>query len=311
MIHEKITLIEGRADVTLTTYLLDDSPEMLNGKLRPAVIVCPGGAYLGCSDREGEPVALRFNAMGYHAFVLRYSVYSEGKGWGAIDKNPQPKEWLTHPAPMRDIARAMLEIRKNAAKWLVDMDKIALCGFSAGAHNCAMYSVYWDKPVVAEPFGADPKDLKPAATILAYTLSDYVFMKEEYEKMDPAGKGLFDLASLAFLGTTEPDEATLDAVSPARHADKNTPPMFLWSTYGDGLVPIRHTTLMADGLARAEVPFEVHIFEKGEHGLSLADQSTAMDKSQIDPNAAKWAPLAQAWLEKRFALEIPERSARM
>ena len=67
MIHEKKLLWPGREDVSLTTYVLDDSQEMLAGKARPAVIVCPGGAYLSCSDREGEPVALRFNAMGYHA----------------------------------------------------------------------------------------------------------------------------------------------------------------------------------------------------------------------------------------------------
>ncbi len=307
MICKRIDLIEGRQDVTLTTYVLDDSPDLLGGKPRPAVIVCPGGAYLGCSDREGEPVALRFNAMGYHAFVLRYSVYSENKGWGATAEDPQPKAWLTHPAPMRDIARAMLEIRKNAAQWHVDLDKVALCGFSAGAHNCAMYSVYWDKPIMRAPFGVEAADLKPAATILAYTLSDYMFMKEAYLKMDAAGKGLFDLVNLAFTGTKDPDDALLDAISPARHVDANTPPMFLWSTFRDGLVPIRHTTLLADALAQADVPFEVHIFEDGDHGLSLADQSTATDRTQIDPDAAKWASLAEAWLKKRFALDLPNQ----
>ena len=80
MYSEKIKLIEGRDDVTLTTYVLDDSPEMLNGKKRPAVIICPGGAYLNCSEREGEPVAMAFAMMGYHAFVLRYSTYTNAKG---------------------------------------------------------------------------------------------------------------------------------------------------------------------------------------------------------------------------------------
>ena len=79
-----IRLYENREDVTLTCYLWDDSPELLNGKKRPAVLICPGGAYLGCSDREGEPVALRFASMGYHAFVLRYSTYTEGKN-GPVD----------------------------------------------------------------------------------------------------------------------------------------------------------------------------------------------------------------------------------
>ena len=75
---QTVYLREGRTDVTLTTYVLEDSPEMLGGKRRPAVIVCPGGAYLSCSDREGEPVAMQFAAMGYHAFVLRYGIYTEG-----------------------------------------------------------------------------------------------------------------------------------------------------------------------------------------------------------------------------------------
>ena len=72
-----IKLYENRDDVTLTTYVLADSKEMLNGKARPAVLICPGGAYISCSDREAEPVAMAFAAMGYHAFVLRYSVYGE------------------------------------------------------------------------------------------------------------------------------------------------------------------------------------------------------------------------------------------
>lgn len=309
LISEKINLIDGRDDVTLTTYVLDDSPEMLRGKKRPAVIVCPGGAYLGCSDREGEPVALRFCAMGYHAFVLRYSVYTENRGgFGNFGEIPQAKDWLTHPAPMRDIARAMLAIGTRADQWRVDMDKIALCGFSAGAHNCAMYSVYWDQPVMREPFHAEARQLRPAATILAYTLSDYVFMKDEYGKMDEIGKHVFDLANIAFVGKAQPDDKTLDEISPARHVSENTPPMFLWSTAKDGLVPIQHTVLMANALANARIPFEVHIFEDGEHGLSLADQSTAVDRTQIDPNASKWAALAESWLLKRFSLNLPDNA---
>ena len=76
---ETLQLYPDRQDVTLTPYVLADSPELLRGKLRPAVLICPGGAYLGCSDREAEPVALRFAAMGYHAFVLRYATYYEGE----------------------------------------------------------------------------------------------------------------------------------------------------------------------------------------------------------------------------------------
>ena len=311
MITEKIYLHEGRDDVTLTTYVLQDSPELLNGKKRPAVIVCPGGGYLNCSDREAEPVALRFAAMGYHAFVLRYSVYGRGKAVGSnpsqFGGEPPLNPDSVHPGPMRDIALAMLTLRAHADEWLVDMDRVAICGFSAGAHNCGMYSVYWDAPVMREGLGVEADALRPAATILAYTLGDYLFMRGVQAEADEFGRELFKMSNLAFLGTTEPEEALLEEVSPARHVTKNTPPMFLWSTAADGLVPIQNTLLMANALADAGVPFEVHVFEEGDHGLSLADQSTSIAKSQIDSDAAKWVNLVEAWLNKRFALDLPEK----
>lgn len=310
MISKTFYLHEGREDVTLTTYVLQDSPELLNGKKRPAVIVCPGGGYLNCSDREAEPVALRFAAMGYHAFVLRYSVYGRGKADGnplRFGDNPPVNPDSVHPGPMRDIALAMLTLRAHAEEWLVDMDRVAICGFSAGAHNCAMYSVYWDAPVMREGLGVEADALRPAATILAYTLGDYLLMRGVQSGADAFGQALFKMSNLAFLGTETPDEALLEAVSPARHVTKNTPPVFLWSTAADGLVPIQNTLLMAKALADAGVPFEVHVFEAGDHGLSLADQSTATTKAQIDPDAAKWVNLVEAWLQKRFALDLPEK----
>jgi len=85
--------------------------------------------------------------------------------------------------------------------------------------------------------------------------------------------------------------------------------MFLWATAEDSLVPVQHTLIMASALADKKIPFEVHVFEKGPHGLSLSTQATAQARSQIYPDAAKWVGLAEAWLEKRFALELPERTA--
>lgn len=189
MLPQTIRLYEDRLDVTLTTYLWSDSPVLQNGRKRPAVLICPGGAYLICSDREAEPVALRFAAMGYHAFVLRYSTYSEGAPFilplsgeaPNLPVNPQ----CVHPAPMRDLAKAFLVIREHAEKWLVDAEKITLCGFSAGAHNCAMYAVYWHTPIIHEFFGKEPEAFKPAAAILAYGLYDYHLMMRE--RADPPG----------------------------------------------------------------------------------------------------------------------------
>jgi acetyl esterase/lipase len=303
-----IRLYEERQDVTLTTYVLADSPELLDGKKRPAVLVCPGGAYVSCSDREAEPVALRFAAMGYHAFVLRYSTYFGGRQRGFVlsrDSVVNPNS--VHPGPMRDIGKAFLTIRAHADEWLVDMDRIAVCGFSAGAHNCAMYSVYWQDPIVCEFFGEQAAAFRPAAAILGYGRYDY-FLKSG-RREDSFAQDVSYSASIAFLGTKSPTEELLEAVSPVLHVTSHAPPTFLWTTAADELVPVENTINMASALARAGVPFEVHVFEEGTHGLSLADQSTAACLWQLDPDASRWVGLAEAWLRKRFALSLPEKPA--
>ncbi len=305
MYSEEIKLYADREDVTLTTYVLKDSGELLKGKRRPSVIICPGGAYLGCSDREGEAVALRFAAMGYHTFVLRYSTYMEGKfGMPDFSKELQINEKSIHPNPIREIGKSMLILRENADKWLIDVDKIAICGFSAGAHNCAMYSVYWDKAIISEYFSEKPEMFKPAATILGYTLSDYFLMKEITK--NPIDKQLFEVSNLALTGTKNPDDKTLEEISPALQVTEATPPMFLWATAEDSLVPVQHTIKLANALADKKIPFEVHIFEKGPHGLSLSNQATAEAKSQVYTDAAKWVALAEVWLESKIGLQLPE-----
>jgi acetyl esterase/lipase len=306
MIIEKHQLYDDRPDVTLTTYILADSPEMLNGKKRPAVLICPGGAYLNCSDREAEPVALRFAAMGYHAFVLRYSTYFAGKPSPfPLPRNLEVNPNSVHPGPMRDIGKAFLTIRAHANEWLVDTDKIAICGFSAGAHNCAMYSVYWNDQVITDFFGESKDVFKPAAAILGYGISDYNLMFGEIK--DPFAQQLSNAAGIAYLGITSPSKELLDVVSPALHVTKNTPPTFLWATAGDELVPVENTTRMANALAKAGVPFEVHIFEQGPHGLSLADQASSSSLFETNLDAQKWISLADAWLKKRLALPLPEK----
>jgi len=308
MITQTIPLYPDRQDVTLTTYVLADSPELLNGQKRPAVLVCPGGAYLNCSDREAEPVALRFAAMGYHAFVLRYSTYGNGApGMFPLSSDLPVNPRSVHPAPMRDIGKAMLAIQEQADAWLVDTDKIAICGFSAGAHNCAMYAVYWHDPLIHEHLGVQPAMLRPAAAILGYGIHDYHLMFGLVA--DPMAQVLSDAASIAFLGTKTPAPELLDAVSPARRVSSHTPPTFLWATAADDLVPAENTTRMAPALAQARIPFEIHIFEEGAHGLSLADQSTADSRLHMDADAAQWITLAASWLKKRFALPLPVRPA--
>lgn len=300
MRHETIYLYEGRRDVSLTTYVLDDSGEMLNGKKRPAVLVCPGGAYLGCSDREGEPIAMAFAMMGYHAFVLRYSTYGWDEFRLGLDKMKVKPECV-YPAPMREIGMAMKYIKEHEEEWLVDKERVAICGFSAGAHNCAMYATHWHMPVVTEFFGLDKEVFRPAACILGYCLSDYTYM-EEYTLDDAGAVELFHGANISYLGTKDVTKEQLEMVSPVRFVTDETPPTFLWATAADELVPVQHTIRMAHALADGNVPFEVHIFEEGSHGLALATHATSAGNFQMDADAEKWLGLADAWLRKRFSI---------
>ena len=137
MLTEKINLGENPG-VTLTTYILDSSPEMPNMLRRPAVLVIPGGAYKMCSDREAEPIAMAFAAQGYNAFVLRYSV--------GADKSFETS--------LRDAETALGMIYDRAEEWNVIKDKVAVIGFSAGGHLAAALSTMGS--------------VRPAACLLGY-----------------------------------------------------------------------------------------------------------------------------------------------
>lgn len=302
MLTKQIKFYEDREDVSLTIYVIGEKGELSNVGKRPAVIICPGGAYIGCSDREAEPVALKYNAMGYQAFVLRYSTYMEGKlEFPNVTSTLEPKEHCQHPTPVREIGKAMLMIRENAEDWFVDTDKIIICGFSAGAHNAAMYTTYWHTPLLTEYFGVDKEMLRPAAAILGYTLSDYIFMKEN---INQDNQEIFKLSNLSYLGDINPPMEKLHEVSPARNVTKLNPPTFLWATAADTLVSVQHSLCMAHALADHKVPFEMHIFEEGAHGLSIATQASSVSQSQVNVDVTKWIDLVEKWLEKRFMLNL-------
>lgn len=236
-------MLQSNPNVTLTTYLLDASPEMPNASVRPAVLIFPGGGYRFCSDREAEPVAMAFLAQGYHAFVLRYSL----------------NEHAAFPKPLQDAEAALERIRSNAEAWGVIPDRVAVCGFSAGGH-------------LAAALGTMGR-IRPNALILAYPVI------------------LDDLADL------------LPAPIPSleQKVDAQTPPAFLFTTADDALVPVRHSLEFALALDRAGVPFEMHIFQEGAHGLSLAKPHTSSGlKQMVNRDVARWMDLCIAWLENRF-----------
>ena len=115
MIHLSVP---GHPEASLDGYLLDCNITLGQEINRPAVLVCPGGGYVYCSPREGEPVALSYAARGFHAFVLTYSTAQDAAGF----------------TPLEEVSWAIGCIRENADAWHIDPNKIAVCGFSAGGH---------------------------------------------------------------------------------------------------------------------------------------------------------------------------------
>lgn len=271
----------------LEAYVLHNSSEFQTDRRRPAVIVCPGGAYLGTSDREAEPVALRFLARGYHAFVLRYSVQT------------------LFPQPMLDLARAIHYVRQHAAEWFVDDRKIALCGFSAGGHLVASLGVHWDKPFITEPLGVSPQDIRPAALILGYPVIDLELVDNPPVSVPSQTEpiGLNEHVLRTVLGSYPAPHELLAQYRLDQHVSSATPPTFIWHTAVDTLVPVLNALRFATALDEANVPFEVHVFEQGAHGLSLADDTTDQGDQFVNVAAQAWIDLALRWLRRHVDAE--------
>jgi acetyl esterase/lipase len=298
MLMKKIQLWEHNEHVNLFAYILDNSREFKADEKRPAVIICPGGGYLGTSDREAEPVAMRFAAKGYHAFVLRYSTYYTE--WISDFNNP-PKgnEKSVFPAPLFDLARAMVVIKESADKWYLDRDKIALCGFSAGGHLAAYMGVHWQDDILKKKFKVHSKFFKPNALILGYPLLDFNVMKEKLlENPNEFQRRYFEISSKAVFGKADPSDKELAELSPVNYVSSNTPPAFIWHTANDNFVYVENSIKFASQLTRNKIPYELHIFEQGPHGLSLCDETTAGDESQISPHCSIWFDMAMEWMKK-------------
>lgn len=299
MLVANYKLIEGRDDISLDAYIADDSEEITRGGKRPAVIVVPGGAYVIRSEREEQPIAFRFLGMGYHAFVLKYSVLTKHEG--SWPENPeeyqQPVPDVVHPQPMVELGLAMLKIREHADEWNLDVNQIGIIGFSAGGHLCAMYSSCYCKPILTQRLNASPEQLRPAFCVLGYPFIDWeAHMRLMFN--DPFVRAAYEMMYLDYFGTKTPSVEQQRECSANYQVTEQNPPTFLWNTSTDPGVPVMHTLSMASALAKHGVPFEIHSFGEGQHGLSLADVSTAGGANEVNDVVAQWVPLMQVWLKK-------------
>ena len=257
---------------TMDAFLLDTEKETL----RPALIICPGGGYGFVSEREGEPIARKFNSLGFQTFVLNYHV--------------APFEY---PTALCELAVAVRKVRQNATEWNIDPERIAVAGFSAGGHLAASLCTGYKKEWLLGALDATPEEIAPNACILAYP----VITTGEF-----GHQGSFE----NLLGIhTDADKAKkykqdlLELVSLEKHVTEDVPPTFVWHTYADSSVPVENSLLYVASLCNAGVLAEFHMFPFGIHGLSLATEETAYGREDcIQEECAVWPEMAARFLDQ-------------
>ncbi len=295
---ETMYLYEDRKDVTLTAYLLQDSPEIAMSGKRPAVIINPGGAYVILSDRETEPIAIRFAAMGFQTFVLRYSVMNnvDNKWPEDVSKLPEARKEVLYPAPVLELGKAMLMVKEHAKEWSIDTEKIGVCGFSAGGHNAAMYASMWPGKLLTENLHTTEEMLKPAFCIAGYPFIDWEL--QHNLEMDEITRNSYKWMYIDYFGTPDPSAEKMRACSPNYLVNEKTVPTFIWNTATDNAVDPRHSLHLMEAMIAKNIPCEYHMFGDGPHGLALADESTKQNENDINDVVAKWVPLAEKWVRK-------------
>ncbi len=273
MIYEKIKLKDissklKESNAVISIYIPENSEEININKKRETIIMCPGGGYVMTSDREAEAVALKFVAEGFNVVVLRYSV--------------APNKF---PKALIELAATVDYVRSKSKEWNVDKDKIIVCGFSAGGHLAGSLGVLWDNKILEEALEINKDNIKPNAMILCYP----VITSGEF-----AHKGSFDNLLGENVSEVEREKLSLEKL-----VSKNTPTTFLWHTFDDGAVPVQNSLFFANSLASNNVPFELHIYPNGVHGLSLCEELTAMNgqSEHINQHAGTWFKLAVEWIK--------------
>lgn len=223
-----------------------------------AVVICPGGGYRNlASDHEGKQVAEWLNTLGVSAFVLQYRVAP-----------------YRHPAPLLDVQRAMRLVRSRAAEFGIDARRVGILGFSAGGHLASTAGTRFDN---GRPDAADPVERfgsRPDFMILAYPV---ISLSAPFTHR----------SSLASLLGDPPDTALAEELSSEKRVTARTPPAFLVHTADDPTVPVANSLAFFAAMREEGVPAELHVFEKGPHGVGLA---------QGDPALSVWPGLCEAWL---------------
>lgn len=228
---------------------------------RAAVLIIPGGGYARLAyEISGYQLAKWFNTMGIHAFVLEHRM-------------PQsPDVIIPHLAPLQDAQRAIRIIKRNAASWGIDIDKIGVMGSSAGAHLAATLST-WNQDVSAVGDTLDNHDFKPAFQILISPVIDMGEFAHKGSQENLLGK--------------QPTNELLRQFSLQHQVDAETPPAFIVHAFDDNAVGANNSLLYYERLLANGVSSALHIFPGGKHAIALRNNPGS---------ASEWVKLCEEWL---------------
>jgi acetyl esterase/lipase len=243
---------------TLTPYLPDGT-----NTTGAAMVICPGGGYAGLASHEGNDYALWLNQHGVTCFVLKYRLGSKG---------------YRHPAMLNDAARAVRWVRAHAGDYKIDPHRVGIMGSSAGGHLASTLLTHFD---AGDTNSADPierQSSRPDFGILCYAVITMGEFTHQGSKENLLGQN--------------PSPELVKLLSNELQVTTNTPPCFLWTTFEDDVVPMENTLLFAGSLRKNQVPFALHIYEKGRHGMGLNDKPPFA-------NPHPWAGDCLFWLKER------------
>ncbi|WP_125761896.1 alpha/beta hydrolase [Companilactobacillus hulinensis] len=259
-------------EFVLDTYWLDPISDFTSTVKHPVVIICPGGGFTFHSDREAQPIALKFASEGVHALVLHYQLITNNE--------------TVYPLALQELATTLNWLKSQADIHLIDLNKIILIGFSAGGQIVANYNSLMTDPETVQKIFSDPIEVQPKVNVLCYSVIDL---------------------TLGYPDSTEyAEQISSDKIywSAQEHLTSNSKPTFIWQTVDDETVPVLNSITYAQKLNAIGIPYELHLFGSGRHGLSLASRVTQHpgEDSYVVPADAKWWELCINWLKLQKVL---------
>ncbi|HVK17887.1 MAG TPA: alpha/beta hydrolase [Fimbriiglobus sp.] len=263
--EEKAPLAVGDSDADKPGLTVHLAPK--DKATGAAVVICPGGGYgFLAADHEGEQVAKFFNGLGVHAFVLKYRIVTKDRP-GPLGK-----------APLLDAQRAIRFVRAKAADHGIDLKKVGICGFSAGGHLTSTAATHFDEGDAAAADPIDRAGCRPDFCVLGYPV---ISMED----------GVTHGGSKRNLLGAKPDPKLVEEFSNEKQVTAKTPPTFIFQTDEDTAVPAENAVRFYLALRKAKVPTELHVYEKGVHGVGLGR----------DPKSTKGSTYTEGWPDRLAA----------